>query len=80
MRLMCQADDTQYAIKRDLKPNPCGEAQLGYSQGKENGLDLSMVCPIDDDIRQSQYDPISHRIPGWEQMNKVNYYQVMILV
>jgi len=54
MRLMCQADDSQYAIKWDLEPIPCGVEQLGYCPVKENSLGLSMVCLIDEDVGESQ--------------------------
>ena len=74
---MCQADVGQYASKRDFKPIPCGAQQLGYSAAKENSLKLCMVCLIDEDIGQSQWDPINLWLPGWEQTIKVNYYQVI---
>jgi len=54
MRRTCQADVSQYAIKRDSQPIPCGAEQLGYSPVKENGLGLSMVCLIDEDVGRSQ--------------------------
>jgi len=54
MRLMYQADASQYAIMRDFKPIPWGAEKLGYSPVKENGLRHSMVCLIDEDVGQSQ--------------------------
>jgi len=54
MRLTCQADDSQYAIKWDSEPIACGAGQLGYSPVKENSLGLGMVCLIDEDIGQIQ--------------------------
>jgi len=54
MRLTCQADDSQYAIKQDLEPIHSGAEQLGYSPIKQNSLGLSMVCLIDEDFGQSQ--------------------------
>jgi len=54
MRLNCQADVSQYAIKWDLDPIPCGAEQLKYSPVKENSLGISMVCLIDEDVGQGQ--------------------------
>jgi len=54
MQLICQVDDSQYAIMRDFKPIPCGAEQRGYFPVKENSLGLSMVCLIDEDVGQSQ--------------------------
>jgi len=34
-----------------------------------------MVCLIDEDVGESQYAPISLRLPGWEYTSKYNYYQ-----
>jgi len=51
---MWQADDSEYAIKRDFEPIPCGAEQLGYSPVKENSLGLGMLCLIDEDVGQSQ--------------------------
>jgi len=54
MRLTYQADDSQYVIKRDLEPIPCGAERCGYSPVNENSLGLCMVSLIDEDIGQSQ--------------------------
>jgi len=54
VRLTCQADVSQYAIKQDSEPIPCGVEQLGYSPVKENSFNLSMVCLIDEDVGQGQ--------------------------
>jgi len=75
MRLTCQADNSQYAIQWESEPIPYGAEQLGYSPVKENSLGLSMVCLIDEDIGQSQWDPIILRLPGGEQTAKDNRHQ-----
>jgi len=54
MRLKCQADVSQYAIKLDLEPIPCGAEQLRYSPVKENSLGLGMVCLIAEEVGQGQ--------------------------
>ena len=53
VRQTCQADNSQYAIKCDVEPIPCGAESLGYSPAKENSLSLSMVCLSDEDVGQS---------------------------
>ena len=53
VRLTCQADIRQYWIKRGFEPIPCGVESLGYSLVQENGLGLSMVCLIDEDVGRS---------------------------
>ena len=45
---MRQADNSRYAIRKDLKPVPGGAEQLGHSPISENSLDLSMVVLIDE--------------------------------
>jgi len=54
MRLTCLADDSEYAITQDREPIPCGAEQLVYSPVKENSPGLSMVCLIDEEVRQAQ--------------------------
>jgi len=54
MRLTCQADESQYAIKWDSERIPCRVEQRGYSPVKENGLGLIMGCLIVEDVGQSQ--------------------------
>jgi len=75
VRLTCQADVSQYAIKWDLEPIPWEAEQLGHSPVKENSLGLSVVCLIDGDIGQSQSAPISSRLPGREQKSRLIHYQ-----
>ena len=50
MWLTCLADDSQYAIKWDLKPIPCGVEQLGNSPAKETSLGHCMACLIAEDV------------------------------